>query len=152
MNLPATDRDDAALFTLLYVSELTGPDAADIARSAGNRASTTSASGITGVLVFDGGAFCQFVEGRARPIASLLGRLERDPRHRRMRVLQFGPTTRGRPLPVLAARLRLRGRPGGIADSSAPRAALAAFRDGRRPAAGDPRSEARDGLAAPRLR
>ena len=45
---------------------------------------------VTGVLVFDGHDFCQFVEGPQAAVSGLRERLERDSRHRHMRVLQFG--------------------------------------------------------------
>ena len=54
---------------------------------------------ITGLLVFDGQAFCQFVEGSEPGIAALRARLEVDPRHGNMRVLQFGPRAGSRRFP-----------------------------------------------------
>ncbi|RMX08605.1 BLUF domain-containing protein [Corticibacter populi] len=36
---------------------------------------------ITGVLVFDGEHFCQYLEGPAGPLGQLIGRLMMDPRH-----------------------------------------------------------------------
>ncbi|MEO6363004.1 MAG: BLUF domain-containing protein, partial [Caldimonas sp.] len=47
---------------------------------------------ITGLLVFDGHAFCQFVEGPRRSILGLHERLAGDPRHAGMRTLHVGPT------------------------------------------------------------
>ena len=39
------------------------------------------ASGLTGLLVFDGYRFCQYLEGPAPALNSLIQRLSRDPRH-----------------------------------------------------------------------
>lgn len=38
-------------------------------------------NGITGVLVFDGERFCQYVEGPQAAVQSLVERIEHDPRH-----------------------------------------------------------------------
>ena len=85
-------RDDAAVFTLLYVSELTAGGAAEIDQICRQSRANNERDGITGVLVFDGQAFCQFVEGSQAAVSALRDRLERDRRHRDMRVLQFGRT------------------------------------------------------------
>jgi len=83
--------DASALFSLLYVSEMSAPDAHEVRRICEQSRANNLRDHITGLLVFDGHAFCQFVEGRERVIAALLARLEGDPRHRHMRLLQFGP-------------------------------------------------------------
>ena len=51
---------------------------------------------ITGLLVFDGAAFCQYLEGPAAAVDALLDRLSNDPRHCDMQVLVHGaaPATR----------------------------------------------------------
>ena len=41
---------------------------------------------ITGILVFDGERFCQYIEGPRAPLQALIQRLEKDPRH-----VQFTP-------------------------------------------------------------
>lgn len=43
--------------------------------------SFNAAHGITGVLVFDGDRFCQFIEGPPEAIDTLVARLQADPRH-----------------------------------------------------------------------
>jgi hypothetical protein len=87
---------DAELFTLLYVSEQRRPEAEEVAQICEQSRANNARDGITGLLVFDGKAFCQFVEGPEPAITGLLDRLERDPRHFKMRVLQLGPTSHGR--------------------------------------------------------
>jgi hypothetical protein len=82
--------DTSALFALLYVSEMRAPDAAEVARICIQSRANNLRDAISGLLVFDGKAFCQLVEGPAAKITDLRGRLERDPRHRAMRVLRFG--------------------------------------------------------------
>ena len=90
MDTPDSDRDDEAVFILLYVSELATGGAAEIDQICRESRANNQRDRITGVLVFDGHAFCQFVEGSEPAIAALHDRLERDRRHRDMRVLQFG--------------------------------------------------------------
>jgi len=131
MVTPDPGRDDAAVFTLLYVSELAAGGAAEIDEICRQSRANNERDRITGVLVFDGQAFCQFVEGSPAAVAALRDRLERDRRHRDMQVLQFGRT----PWPRRFTSWRL-----GYAYSADPSAiariashrdgeALAAFRD-----------------------
>ena len=87
-------------FCLLYVSEMSTPDANELRRICEQSRANNLRDGITGLLVFDGHAFCQFVEGEERVVAALLGRLECDPRHRHMRLLQFGALTGPRRFPL----------------------------------------------------
>jgi Sensors of blue-light using FAD len=91
--------DDAGLFTLLYVSELREPAADVVARICEQSRDNNARDAITGLLVFDGQAFCQFVEGPEVAIRSLRDRLCLDPRHVKMNVIQFGGTTLGRRFP-----------------------------------------------------
>jgi len=48
------------------------------------------ALGITGALLTSGRAFAQTLEGEERAVRDLYGRIERDPRHERITVLQEG--------------------------------------------------------------
>lgn len=43
--------------------------------------SFNAAHGITGILIFDGDRFCQFIEGPPTEIDGLVERLQADPRH-----------------------------------------------------------------------
>ena len=51
---------------------------------------------ITGLLVFDGMRFCQQFEGSAQEVATLMQRIERDPRHTHVCVLHHGPLAQRR--------------------------------------------------------
>jgi hypothetical protein len=80
------------LFSLLYVSRMAVPDADEIDRICRQSQANNARDGITGLLVFDGAAFCQLVEGPRAPLEALRHRLEGDPRHVDMRVLHVGPS------------------------------------------------------------
>ncbi len=90
MDQPHPGDVDDALFTLLYVSKLATGGAREVAEICLQSRNNNERDRVTGVLVFDGHAFCQFVEGPGAAVSALLERLERDPRHLNMRVLQFG--------------------------------------------------------------
>ncbi len=90
---------DEPLFTLLYVSELIVHDAGEIDGICHQSRDNNKRDDITGLLVFDGHVFCQFVEGPRGSIDALLHRLEHDPRHEHMRVLHHGPAPGGRRFP-----------------------------------------------------
>lgn len=82
----------ALLSHFLYCSMLS-PDAeptcvADIIRTS-RRANAERA--ITGILVFDGQRFCQYIEGPAAHIDTLVARLEQDGRHTEFTPLHHGP-------------------------------------------------------------
>jgi len=101
MHDPGPDANDASgLFCLLYVSEMWRHDAHEVRRICEQSRANNLRDGITGLLVFDGHAFCQFVEGGERVMAALLARLQRDPRHRNMRLLRFGPMPGARRFPA----------------------------------------------------
>ena len=85
----------------LYVSELS-PDVErgmvhDMARASRVR---NRAHGITGLLMFDGAFFAQWLEGPVRAMDHLLMRLRADSRHRRMEVLWFESPGLGRRFPL----------------------------------------------------
>jgi hypothetical protein len=92
--------DDAGLFSLLYVSEMASPDAAEVARICGQSRANNLRDGVTGLLVFDGKAFCQYVEGSREALSALRDRIERDPRHLHIRVVHFGRSRSGRRFPL----------------------------------------------------
>ena len=100
MHADRASADDGPLTTLLYVSELRSFDAGEIDSICHQSRANNARDDITGLLVFDGRAFCQFVEGPSSAIDALLERLERDPRHVKMRVLQHGPIASGRRFPA----------------------------------------------------
>jgi len=131
MDTSDSGRDDEAVFTLLYVSELAAGGAAEIDQICRRSRANNQRDGITGVLVFDGQAFCQFVEGSEPAVAALRDRLERDPRHRDMRVLQFGRTPWPRRFTSWRLGYAYTAEPAAIARIANHRGgdALAAFRD-----------------------
>ena len=131
METSDSGRDDEAVFTLLYVSELAAGGAAEIDQICRQSRANNQRDGVTGVLVFDGQAFCQFVEGSERAVAALRDRLERDRRHRDMRVLQFGCTPWPRRFTSWRLGYAYTAEPAAIARIAHQRGgdALAAFRD-----------------------
>jgi hypothetical protein len=52
--------------------------------------SNNRAQGISGLLVFDGERFCQYLEGECEAVLTLAGRIEADPRHVQFTVVQQG--------------------------------------------------------------
>ncbi len=70
------------LYELLYTSKLTDTAhptcVADIIRTARNY---NGLHGVTGVLIFDGAHFCQYLEGLKATILSLVARIAIDIRH-----------------------------------------------------------------------
>ena len=75
------------LFRLIYSSEA-APDlaAADLEGMLAESRVRNRAHGITGVLVFVEGAFLQILEGEKNDVLDLMERIERDPRHRGVKV------------------------------------------------------------------
>jgi FAD-dependent sensor of blue light len=49
-----------------------------------NARKNNQALGVTGILLYDAGAFLQVLEGEAATVAALYHRIERDPRHTRV--------------------------------------------------------------------
>lgn len=123
--------NDEALSTLLYVSELATGGATEVDEICRQSRVNNRRDRITGVLVFDGHAFCQFVEGPGPAVSALLDRLERDPRHVKMHVLQFGSTPWPRRFTSWRLGYAYSADPAAIARiaSSSSGDALAAFRD-----------------------
>src|SRR5450755_3810168 len=74
-------------FRLIYSSEA-APDLAtpDLEGMLAESRIRNLACGITGVLVFVDGAFLQILEGEKRDVLDLMERIERDPRHRGIKV------------------------------------------------------------------
>lgn len=74
-------------FRLIYSSEATpGLAAAELETMLAESRLRNKAHGITGVLVFVEGAFLQILEGEKDDVVDLMGRIERDPRHRGIKV------------------------------------------------------------------
>lgn len=77
------------LFSLLYVSRMPVPDADEVDRICRQSQLNNKRDAVTGLLLFDGAAFCQLVEGPEAGLVALRRRLEQDRRHVDMRVLHF---------------------------------------------------------------
>ena len=74
-------------FRLIYSSEAApGLDTAELEAMLAESRIRNKAHGITGVLVFVEGAFLQILEGEKADVLDLMGRIERDPRHRGIKV------------------------------------------------------------------
>jgi hypothetical protein len=78
-----------ALRSLTYVSQTTDAMSEAAFTQLGLEAARLNAlDGITGLLVFNGQRFCQTIEGSSAAIDSLLTRLEADPRHCGLQVIE----------------------------------------------------------------
>jgi hypothetical protein len=83
--------ENALLGRLLYVSTLAaGVPVKEVSRIVGVSRPRNAGEAITGLLIFDGDTFCQYVEGPPEAVDALLQRLRRDPRHDDMQVLLDG--------------------------------------------------------------
>ena len=82
---------DDRLARLLYVSDLApGTRAGEVSRIVASSRRRNTADGLTGLLIFDGDRFCQYVEGPPAALEALRGRLDADARHVRMETLIDG--------------------------------------------------------------
>src|ERR1035441_9756895 len=74
-------------FRLIYSSEATpGLAAAELEEMLAESRIRNQVYGITGVLLFVEGAFLQILEGEKDDVLGLMERIERDPRHRGVKV------------------------------------------------------------------
>lgn len=92
------------MLQIIYASAATRKMASEDLRDILAKARAFNAArGITGILVYDDGSFLQVLEGPSEAVASLVERIERDPRHTRFRLLskretevrEFGEWTMG---------------------------------------------------------
>ena len=84
--------NDSPLSQYFYVSQLAcGADASSVAAILAQAREGNARHGITGLLVFDGQNFVQYLEGPTGAVQSLAARIEVDPRHTGMDVLHQGP-------------------------------------------------------------
>jgi len=84
---------------LLYVSELSDADPAAVDRIVDASRVRNQRERITGLLMFDGRHFAQWIEGQSKAMDRLLHRLRADARHRQMDVLLFESPGLGRRFP-----------------------------------------------------
>lgn len=75
---------------LLYVSDSVCADGEPIVKIVQESRSNNRRDDLTGLLVYDGSRFAQYIEGPAPGISSLHRRLSQDERHTNMEVLVLG--------------------------------------------------------------
>jgi hypothetical protein len=80
------------LFAFLYSSVLSPAyPASCVAAIVRNARETNAQQGFTGLLVFDGQRFCQYLEGPRHALQQLLERIQADPRHGDFTLHHQGP-------------------------------------------------------------
>lgn len=88
------------LYEVLYTSELEPSVQVSVIADIVRRArSWNAAHQVTGLLVFDGGRFCQYLEGAADVVHMLALRISADPRHTGFRRLHAATRVGSRRLP-----------------------------------------------------
>jgi len=81
-----------SLHEVLYVSTLAPASPVKVvSQIAANARIANQASGITGLLIFDGMRFCQQIEGPKKAVLALIQRIAQDPRHVDVEILHHGP-------------------------------------------------------------
>lgn len=85
------------LYEILYISTM-APEAplSVVGEIAAHARAANAASGITGVLIFDGLRFCQQVEGKQKNVLALMERMYQDTRHSHVEVFHHGPLSERR--------------------------------------------------------
>ncbi len=70
------------IFRMLYISTARkGFDESDLAQIMSTATKRNRADGITGLLIYDGRRFMQYLEGEESIVIETFKRIERDPRH-----------------------------------------------------------------------
>jgi hypothetical protein len=87
----------------LYVSDLADTSSAnDVPAIVRTSRARNAVAGITGVLLFDGASFSQYIEGPEAVIAKLVDAIQADPRHKNITVLHDASSSNLRRLPTWA--------------------------------------------------
>jgi FAD-dependent sensor of blue light len=84
------DEEETMIKSLFYVSEKTRPwpdDGPDVEAITAVALSRNAALGVTGALISTEGHFAQILEGAADAVDAVMASILRDPRHRRVTVL-----------------------------------------------------------------
>lgn len=85
-------QENPALHEVLYVSTLAPESPVKVvSQIAAQARRANEASGITGLLIFDGMRFCQQIEGPHQEVQALTQRIRLDSRHTEMKILHQGP-------------------------------------------------------------
>ncbi|MFI8633835.1 BLUF domain-containing protein [Microbacterium sp. NPDC077663] len=80
--------DSPAVFSVVYSSMATAPlDDAALRELLTQSRSSNAERDVTGMLLYRGGRFIQILEGPEQAVRDTMGKIERDPRHDRLRVL-----------------------------------------------------------------
>lgn len=83
------------LFEILYVSTFSlALPTESVRQIAINSRVSNIERGVTGILIFDGLQFCQFLEGPKDVVCSLLAWIARDKRHNKLKVLCQGTVSK----------------------------------------------------------
>jgi hypothetical protein len=94
---PDDDEVLSLLYNLVYCSRVAeGVDASEVDRIIATSRRNNAAHGITGLLVFGSGIFFQWLEGPRESVTELMARIEKDPRHRAVVVLDSDEEVRER--------------------------------------------------------
>ena len=92
--------NDEALHQFAYYSTLSDGFGASCVGAVIKAARAFNAThGITGVLLFDGERFCQYIEGEPQTLQRLVDRIRQDPRHKDVVTLLHAPLAGGRRYP-----------------------------------------------------
>lgn len=84
--------DPNELYRVAYVSRATHPmSAEDLGALLAKAQENNRRNGISGLLVYDAGAFLQVFEGPTEAVTRLVANIQRDPRHTDIIVLSAGP-------------------------------------------------------------
>lgn len=80
------------VYEVLYVSTLSpAAPLQAVAQIAVKARLSNEATGVTGLLIFDGMRFCQQIEGPREEVLALTQRILQDKRHTRVEILRQGP-------------------------------------------------------------
>lgn len=98
---PQGASNESLLFNLVYCSQASdGVENADVDTIIATSRRRNPALGITGVLVFGGGVFFQWIEGPKAEVMSLVKLIEADPRHELFVILSTDEEVRERIFPT----------------------------------------------------
>lgn len=93
--------NERLIFNLVYCSQATaGVESADVDTIIATSRRRNPVLGITGILVFGGGVFFQWIEGPKAEVMGLASRIEADPRHEMMTILSTDEEVRERIFPT----------------------------------------------------
>ena len=93
--------NERLIFNLVYCSQASaGVESADVDTIIATSRRRNPVLGITGILVFGGGVFFQWIEGPKSEVMGLVRLIEADPRHEKMVILSTDEEVRERIFPT----------------------------------------------------